>query len=57
MGKREDGKKGRLKKDFRRIILQKLIDLQEIIAIKIITEEEINKSLEILNSKTYGEYS
>ena len=54
---RKDGKKGRLKKDFRRIILQKLIDLQEIIAIKIITEEEINKSLEILNSKTYGEYS
>jgi DNA sulfur modification protein DndC len=54
---RKDGRKGRLRKDFRKQILERLIALQKGIGIEIITEEESRISLEILNSERYGEYN
>ena len=53
---RKDGRKGRLRKDFRRLILERLMELQEGIGIEIITDEESGISLELLNSERYGEY-
>ena len=53
---RNDGRKGRLRKDFRRLILERLMELQEGIGIEIITDEESGISLELLNSERYGEY-
>ena len=48
--------KGRLNKDFRKTILEKVLELQDEIGISIISKEEIKASRLLLESDKYGEY-
>ena len=54
---RKDGKKGRLKKDYRRNILSRVLQLQSTIEIPLISPEEVKKCAELLASNKYGEYT
>lgn len=53
---RKDGKKGRMTKKFRRTILKRLLELQSMTQLTLITDEEIQMSLKLLRSKKYGKY-
>ena len=54
---RKDGRKGRLKKDYRRNILSRVLQLQSTIEIPLISPEEVKKCAELLASNKYGEYT
>ena len=53
---RKDGRKGRLSKEFRKIILEKILNLQKDLDITLISKNELNLCLILLNSKKYAEY-
>ncbi len=53
---RKDGRKGRLKDEFRILILTKLLELQDSINIKLISLSEIDRCNQLLESKLYGKY-
>ncbi len=54
---RKDGRKGRLKKDYRKGVLDRVQFLQNTIGIPLISSEEIRKCEELLASNRYEEYS
>ena len=54
---RKDGRKGRLKKDYRKDVLDRVQFLQNTIGISLISSEEIRKCEELLASNRYEEYS
>ncbi|MDA8055861.1 MAG: phosphoadenosine phosphosulfate reductase family protein [Thermoplasmatales archaeon] len=54
---RKDGRKGRLKKDYRKGILDRVQHLQNTIGISLISSEEIRECLELLASSKYEEYA
>ena len=53
---RKDGRKGRLNKKFRYVILEKLLILQQEVNLKLITDYEVKITLAILESRNYEEY-
>jgi DNA sulfur modification protein DndC len=53
---KKNGKLGRMKKEFRWKILKNLINLQKELNIQLISNEEIKRIEELLNSEFYGEY-
>lgn len=53
---RKDGKKGRLKKEFRMLLLNKLLRLQDSINYDLISKNEIDYCEKLLESDLYGEY-
>ena len=53
---RKDGRRGRLKKDYRKGILDRVQHLQNTIGISLISSEEIRECLELLASSKYEEY-
>ena len=53
---RKDGRKGRLKKGFRKRILDRVQHLQNTIEISLISSEEIRECLELLASSKYENY-
>lgn len=53
---RKNGIKGRLNKDFRRTILEKVLELQDEIETSIISKGEVKESRLLLESDKYGEY-
>lgn len=54
---RKDGRKGRLKRDFRKLMLKRLINLQTELNLRLISQSEIDAIIKLLRSKKYGEYS
>ena len=53
---RKDGKKGRLKKDYRKEILARVQRLQESVGVSLISPEEVRKCIDLLASSKYEEY-
>lgn len=53
---RKDGRRGRLKKEFRAILLNRLLALQDSIKLKLITLNEIDRCKQLLESELYGKY-
>lgn len=53
---RKDGKKGRLKKEFRMLLLDRLFRLQNSINSYLISRDEIDLCKKLLKSDKYGEY-
>jgi DNA sulfur modification protein DndC len=54
---RKDGRKGRLKKDYRKRILDRVQHLQNTIGISLISSEEVRECLKLLTSSKYEEYA
>ena len=54
---RKDGKKGRLKKDYRKRILDRVQHLQNSIGISLISSEEIRECVKLLTSSKYEDYT
>lgn len=53
---RKDGKNGRLKKEFRMLLLNRLLRLQDSINSYLISRNEIDICMKLLESDKYGEY-
>lgn len=53
---RKDGRKGRLKKEFRMLLLNRLLRLQDSINSCLISRNEIDICMKLLESDRYGEY-
>ncbi|KJE49327.1 phosphoadenosine phosphosulfate reductase family protein [Acidiplasma sp. MBA-1] len=53
---RKNGIKGRMRKEFRKDILKKIITLEKEINLKLINDSEIEVILRLLNSNNYAEY-
>ena len=54
---RKDGRKGRLSKEFRVLILNKLIIMERELRVALISNFEINSCVSLVNSNKYGKYS